>query len=83
MTISSTQFQQKVGYYLNLADKGETIVIEKLKPAGKTFVLKKGSTKKQDSEKDRIKDLMKFIKENTVKSSTGESGLEFQRRVRS
>ncbi len=81
MTVTSTQFQQKVGYYLELAEKGEEIQIQKLKPTKHIFKLNIVKTK-QPKEKNIGAEILKKLKKYKV-DSFGESGLELQRRVRS
>ena len=39
MIVSSTEFQQRVGHYLALAQKGEEIIVEKRKPGLSYFVV--------------------------------------------
>ena len=39
MKISSTEFQQRVGYYLSLVEKGVEVIIERQKPGESLFVL--------------------------------------------
>lgn len=81
MTITSTEFQQRVGYYLELAEKGEDVNVTRLKPTKATFKIIKQKEKPQQvlNEGERIlKELKKF-----KFKSTGETGLELQRRVRS
>lgn len=37
MIISSTEFQQNVGYYINLIEKGEEVIVERRRPKGFVF----------------------------------------------
>ena len=89
MTITSTEFQQNVGYYLSLADKGEEIRIEKKKPLKAIYILKKGkSLAVNDRNKETINGKNKYefleeLKKYMIDGESGESGLELQRRVRS
>ncbi|HEX9804695.1 MAG TPA: hypothetical protein VGA67_03365 [Candidatus Dojkabacteria bacterium] len=55
MTITSTEFQQNIGYYMKLADQGETIIIRKLKPSGKTYTLKSAITTNSYTPKNILK----------------------------
>lgn len=83
MNITSTEFQQNVGYYLKQAEKGKTITIKKLKPKKSTYILVVEHGEKTTKAKpSRREEIMKLIDELDMKD-TSESGLEFQRRVRS
>ncbi|MEI7579683.1 MAG: hypothetical protein WCJ58_06685 [bacterium] len=83
MTITSTEFQQNVGYYLKEAEKGKTIQINKQKPTKAIFDLKLASKKDTAVTSPSRKELvLKLIKELNIKGRK-ESGLEFQHRVRS
>ncbi len=81
MPITSTEFQQNVGYYLALAEKGEEIHINKLKPIKSTFILKKTKEKVKKIESN----IERIIRESKKYQFHGgkETGLEIQRRVRS
>lgn len=82
MTITSTEFQQNVGYYLKQAEKGKTVMIKKLKPKKLMFKLiyeNKDVPMKKNTRNEEIRALIKELK---IKN-TGESALDFQRRVRS
>lgn len=81
MTVSSTEFQQNVGYYLALAEKGEEITISKSKPKKAVFTLKKRLEKKIDEKPKTMADKLKELEKYMFESD--ESGLELQRRVRS
>jgi antitoxin (DNA-binding transcriptional repressor) of toxin-antitoxin stability system len=82
MIVSSTEFQQNVGHYLKLAEAGSPIQITKSKPKYSVFKLvfqKNRKAKKNKTSKQIAIELM----EKYAVSRKGESGLEFQNRVRS
>lgn len=83
MEISSTEFQQNVGFYLKMADTGKTVNIKRLKPfrADYKLELSKGVNAEitKNIRKNRITGL---IKQLDIKAKN-ESGLNFQKRVRS
>lgn len=37
MKVSSTEFQQNVGYYIGLVEKGEEVIVERRRPKGFVF----------------------------------------------
>jgi len=86
MRVTSTEFQQKVGYYLDLADQGEKIEIEKQKPEKKIYELK---SKKDSFVEDAPKEnrWQKLI--NHIESEGGAdldfkgNSVDFVRKVRS
>jgi hypothetical protein len=84
MTITSTEFQQNVGHYLALAEKGEEININKLKPHKSSFKLMKLKQKNKPKKKlGRIQQILEDAKKYQFHGTTGETALQFQRRVRS
>lgn len=82
MTVSSTEFQQNVGYYLGLAEKGEEITISKSKPKKVTYTL---TFKKTDVVQDKAREeyLSNLEKYKFKSGKKGSNGLNFQREVRS
>ena len=82
MTITSTEFQQNVGYYLNEAQKGKVLTITKSKPTKVSFklVVQNNIEPKTQKKKFDPVELEKLIAKLNIQSH--ESGLEFQRRVR-
>lgn len=83
MKITSTEFQQNVGYYLKEAERGKIINIFKLKPTKASFKLiadKNSLDNKQKS--SRKAEILKLIKELNI-SDSSESARDFQNRVRS
>ena len=83
MTISSTEFQQNVGYYLKEAQKGKVIQIRKSKPQKALFTLtiEKNDHIDQKKESTRISKINDLINELNIQNKR-ESGLDFQKRVR-
>lgn len=82
MNISSTEFQQNVGYFLGLAEKGKEINIKRSKPTEAYFILKQKKVHLvNDKPRDEfIKDLEKYSFRSGKK---GPNGLNFQKSVRS
>ena len=83
MIVSSTEFQQNVGFYLKEAQKGKSIQIRKTKPGEVFFnlsVLSKDTTAKRKITRNEM--VTRLIKEINLPKSK-ESALEFQNRVRS
>jgi hypothetical protein len=64
MTISSTKFQQNVGYYLKLAEKGSIVEIVKSKPTQSRYQLMIIPEKQQSNSKAKLKDFMKKVEAN-------------------
>ncbi len=90
MQITSTQFQQKVGYYLGLVDQGETIEIKKLKPLGKIYELKAKKivkaqkiNKKETKGEKILKKIRKYKYESIFPKGRFKDSVEYQRWVRS
>lgn len=82
MKISSTEFQQRVGYYLSLVEKGVEVIIERKKPGEAFFVLSLQIPveNKQDASKlheDWLKKLWQIPFD-----AHGEDCVDFQHRVR-
>ncbi len=82
MIISSTEFQQNVGHYFDLAEQGEDVQIQKLKPLGSIFKLVKVKKAKSKKKSD-IQMVMDKIAKYQFNSGGVETGLELQRRARS
>jgi antitoxin (DNA-binding transcriptional repressor) of toxin-antitoxin stability system len=82
MNISSTEFQQNVGYYLKMAEAGNTVLITKSKPGHSVFKLSIQENKKTSKEKTSKQIAIELMERYSI-SRKGESGLEFQNRVRS
>lgn len=80
MSITATKFQQRVGYYLGPAEKGEQINIQRLKPNKTTFKLYK--TKNEDRKLENPAHVILKKLEKYMIDDGRESGLELQRRVR-
>jgi len=82
MNITSTEFQQNVGYYLKLAEAGNSIQITKSKPKHAIFRIVSIGNKKTRKNKTSKQIAIDLMKKYAI-SRKGESGLEFQNRVRS
>jgi uncharacterized protein YueI len=82
MIISSTEFQQNVGHYLKLAEAGSPIQITKSKPKHSVFNLVFQDNKKINKKKSSKQIAIELLEKYSF-SRKGESGLEFQKRVRS
>ena len=83
MTISSTQFQQNVGYYLKLAEAGTAVTIVKSKPTPSRYQLKNIPQDQQSLSKKKLK---KFLeKANSHKAlfkCYGNDALKYVKEVR-
>jgi len=83
MQTTSTEFQQNVGFYLREAEKGKIITIKKLKPVKSSFKLTlEKSEQDYDKKQSRNEKILNLIKELNIQNPA-ESGLDFQKRVRS
>lgn len=84
MTITSTQFQQNVGKYLAMAEKGIPVVVERLKPNKSRFRItyeqkpKKGNRQSEKEYREWLKELQKF-----KLSYPDKDAVAYQRRMRS
>lgn len=82
MTISSTEFQQRVGYYLSLMEKGMELILEKKKPGKKYLVLSMKILPGNDDENvGRKKRFLNEIRKIPWEHK-GEDCISFQNRVR-
>ena len=88
MQITSTEFQQKVGYYLDLADQGENIEIVKQKPLGKVYQIvpkkqKAATVKKLAEKKSKWVKLVEKLETYNLKFDTGGlNSVQAQRKAR-
>ena len=84
MVISSTEFQQNVGFYLKVAQNGKPIQIRKSKPQKALFTISYQKEKSNNVAKGLLRKtkVLNMINELNIHDSK-ESGLEFQKRVRS
>ncbi len=82
LAVNATEFQQNVGYYFSLAEKGEQIEIKKNKPKdSKPLVLKLATIQAPKKQSNRNMEILeKYI---VRRNGDFEDGLAFQRRVRS
>ena len=64
MTISSTEFQQNVGYYLKLAENNTVVTIQKSKPLKRKFTLQVVPQDQQSISKHKLKDLVEKVNGN-------------------
>jgi len=83
MKISSTEFQQNVGYYLSLAEKGEDIIVEKKRPRGVNYKItaeKVNSNEKKDKVQDLDSELSQYIGKIRV---TENDSIKYQKKYRS
>ena len=81
MKISSTEFQQRVGYYLSLVEKGMEVIIERGKPGKSLFMV---SLRVPDSQKEDLAKRKEFLKEfrSIPARFDAKDCIDFQRRVR-
>lgn len=78
--ITSTEFQQRVGYYFGLAEKGEVIEIKRQKPV-QTFIIQIKKPTKVVTQ-SRFKAFMEDVEKNKFISKKYKSGLDLQNTVR-
>lgn len=81
ITVTATEFHNRVGYYLDLLAKGKTVNITREKPQGDVIELT-GKASKIDKRKRKYEKIMKMIEEQNYKSKYWKSGLEMQKHVR-
>ena len=81
MNITSTEFQQNVGFYLKEVEKGKKITITKLKPKKAKFSLVLSKADQINNVRSRKSTVEEMIKILNIKDVT-ESALKFQNRVR-
>lgn len=86
MIISSTEFQQNVGKYLAMAEKGIPIIIERKKPKAACFriSLEKSATPTQTNRAKR-KEFQTWLAEmqSLERINPNEDSVTYQRRMRS
>lgn len=86
MKVTSTEFQQKVGYYLGLVDEGETVEIEKQKPRKRLYEIKpkKVHIVNDKPRKNKWEKILDEIDEmGGISADYGNDAVKFIRNVRS
>jgi hypothetical protein len=83
MIISSTEFQQRVGYYLSLVEKGIDLLVRRSKPGRRLFLVRLAPKSPQEEEKKMTKaeKVLKKIAEVNLQYDEHD-GVAYQRRVR-
>jgi hypothetical protein len=83
MTVTSTEFQQNIGYYLKLAEKGTVVTIVKTRPRRSQYQLK---VVRPDNPAHRNSRLEKFLKKVEQQGSKfdyyGKDSVKFVRSIR-
>ena len=79
MKVKSTEFQQRVGYYLSLAEQGEVIEIIKNNNLEKVFKLQ--IAKSKTTQDNKITDKMKRARK-LVTALPGFNAVKHQRNIR-
>ncbi len=79
MVVTATEYQQNVGYYFDLVEKGEKVFIKKLKPRGTIFALVPKKIKPKTKKKKTLAEIIQPF----IHTGVQESGLNLQKRVRS
>lgn len=80
MTITTSEFQQRVGYYLDLATKGEQVEIVKKKP--KPAVYFKLSLQEEPARGNQLTSIMKDLEDHSIAKGEFKSGLVLQKSIR-
>lgn len=83
MTISSTQFQQKVGDYMAMVDNGQEVIIKKERPKGYSYKLVPVGEKNQIRKKKDGKSVMQSIDALGIDFNFEGDSIAYQRHVRS
>jgi hypothetical protein len=83
MTISSTKFQQNVGYYLKIAESGTIVNIVKSKPTQSQYQLKTIPKIQQNSSRNKLKIFLKKVAtKRDLFDSYGNDSVKYVRGVR-
>lgn len=83
MTISSTKFQQNVGYYLKLAESGIEVTIVKSKPSKSRYQLKVVSEIQTNPTRKKLEAFFKEVEANADKYDFyGRDSVKFVRNIR-
>ena len=83
MTISSTKFQQNVGYYLKLAESGTDVTIVKSKPTQSRYLLKVITEKQTSPSRKKMEVFFKEVEANSDKFDFyGRDSVKFVRKIR-
>jgi len=87
MKISSTEFQQRVGYYFSLVEKGVEVIIERRKPGEAMFVLslkipKESKVSADLAQRAKREEFLRELRSVRATFRKGEDCVDFQRRVR-
>jgi len=83
MTINSTKFQQNVGYYLQLAEKGVTVNIYKRKPKPSQYKLQVVKSNHVEKTTKLEKFINKINKNASKYDFYGTDSVKFVRDIRS
>lgn len=83
MTISSTQFQQKVGDYMLMVDNGQELIIRKNRPKGYAYKLVAVGEKNKKKKKKDGAAVMKRIDALNLNFDFKGSSTDYQNHVRS
>lgn len=81
MKISSTEFQQRVGYYLSLVEKGVEVVIERGKGGKSLFFVSLRLPDSQNGDFEKRKNFLKEFRSIPARFDAQDC-VDFQRRVR-
>ena len=83
MLINSTEFQQNVGYYLNLAEKGAVVHITKSKPRKSEYQLKVVKATANDNNEAKLLKIFKKIERlNNDFGFYGNDAVDYVRKIR-
>lgn len=83
LTVNSTEFQNRIGYYTDLLEEGITIRLYRKKPSARTLILKAQRVEENDTEVNQKQKILKLReKYKTYKPKYYSSGLQLQNVVR-
>lgn len=83
MIISSTEFQQRVGYYLSLVERGIEVLVRRNKPGKKLFLVRLAPKPSQEEGRKMTKAERVLKKIDAMHLQFDEhDGVAYQRRVR-
>lgn len=84
MTVSSTEFQQNVGHYLGLVEKGKKVFVQKHNSANKLFEVRKATLTKAKEEKSKeVENFLAKLDSFKLEFDYDGDSVKLQRRLRS
>ena len=81
MIISSTEFQQNIGKYLELVDENKELIVRKYRPKGYDYrVIPVG---RKNIMRKKFKTILSRIRSKNINFNFDGDGVKYQRKVRS